>query len=538
MTRATSNNKQAEKALKRQSAQWNQQAALLDLTHDAMFVWALEPNNILFWNAGATELYGWNAEQAVGQTPQTLLKTVLPERLNVIAALHQKGRWDGELIHTRSDGSTLIVASRWALQWDDRGKPVSVVEIDRDITRERSAETALRDVQARLSLALRRGGIGTWTWDTRQDKVTCDDQFPVLFGMPPGEVEAGLEHFTSRVHPDDQMYVLAKLRDALESGNYRAEFRVPWPDGQIHVLAARGEATFEAGKPVKLSGVCWDVTDREEVDDRLRLALTTGEIGAWTWDTSLDVVSCDHYLPVLFGLPTGMIVSTLDYFTSRVHPDDQSCVLAELARGLETGTYEARFRVRWPDGSVHTLAAHGETSFEGGKPANMTGVCWDITERKAAEPALRALARPVSTQARELERNRKLLELVVEATPSAMIVIAAGGLIILVNSRTEKLFGYDRHELLGQSVDVLLPKRFRSNQGDPRNAFTGGPASGAAASSEDLFGVSKDGREVKIEVNADPIGADEQFVLATITRIDGPFDRTPGKTRPPGRNNL
>lgn len=582
MTRAIGKSKQVVKALKRQSVQWKQQSSLLDLAHVAMFVWACESSNIVFWNAGATELYGWNAEQAVGQAPQTLLKTVFPERLTVVEALYRSGRWDGELIHTRSDGSTIIVDSRWALLRDDRGEPVSVIEINRDITRERGAETALRDVQARLNLALRRGGIGTWTWDTRADKVSCDDQFPVLFGMPCGKVTAGLEYFTSRVHPDDQADLLAKLRQGLESGNYRAEFRVPWLDGQVHVLAARGEAVFEAGKPVKLSGVCWEVSDRGIVDDSLRVALITGGMGAWTWDTLLDVVSCDHYLPVLFGLSPGMIVANLDYFASRVHPDDQAYVRAELARGLETGTYEARFRVPWPDGSLHKLAAHGETSFEGGKPAKMTGVCWDVTERKAAESALRSKAptgqanrqlprtgserggeleetvlhpaslgeqdpiapdrverltdvgQALNTQARELEQSRKLLHLMAEATPSAVVVLTVDGAIILANSRTEKLFGYDRHELSGRSVDVLLAERFRSNDGRPGNAFLAGPE--PRVSGRDLLGVRKNGREMKIEVNADAIGGpDGQFVLATITHIDEPLDREPRTARPRGR---
>jgi PAS domain S-box-containing protein len=111
-------------------------------------------------------------------------------------------------------------------------------------------------------------------------------------------------------------------------------------------------------------------------------------------------------------------------------------------------------------------------------------------------------------------------QLIVEAAPNALIMVAANGLIALVNTQTEKLFGYDRRELLGLSLDMLVPERFRSIHGGHRNAFFVAPAARAMGANPDLFGLRRDGTEVPVEIGLNPIvTSDGQFVLASIIDI-------------------
>ena len=77
--------------------------------------------------------------------------------------------------------------------------------------------------------------------------------------------------------------------------------------------------------------------------------------------------------------------------------------------------------------------------------------------------------------------------------PNAMIMVEADGLIALVNTQTEKLFGYDHHELLGLPMEMLVPERFRSNYGGHRNAFFAAPATRSMGAGRDLFGLRRDG---------------------------------------------
>jgi PAS domain S-box-containing protein len=120
----------------------------------------------------------------------------------------------------------------------------------------------------------------------------------------------------------------------------------------------------------------------------------------------------------------------------------------------------------------------------------------------------------------ERKRTEERFQRVVEAAPSAMIMVGADGLMTLVNNQTEKLFAYHRSELLGQNIEMLIPSRFRSNHGDQLGKFFAAPVARAMGAGRDLFGVRKDGREVPIEIGLSPIVTEHgQFVLAAVIDI-------------------
>ena len=117
-----------------------EQANLLNLTHDAIFVRDID-GVITYWNCGAEELYGWTAAQAEGKIARELLKTAFPiPRERIMAELLSSGRWEGELVRTKKDATEVVVASRWSLQRDARGTPVAALETDNDITERKRAE--------------------------------------------------------------------------------------------------------------------------------------------------------------------------------------------------------------------------------------------------------------------------------------------------------------------------------------------------------------------------------------------------------------
>jgi PAS domain S-box-containing protein len=121
-----------------------EQASLLNLTHDTVF--ARDMNDVItYWNRGAEERYGWSSEEAVGRVTHELTQTSFPAPLQEInAELIKTGRWEGELIHARRDGTQVTVASRWALQRDESGNPVAILETNNDITERKRAESARR----------------------------------------------------------------------------------------------------------------------------------------------------------------------------------------------------------------------------------------------------------------------------------------------------------------------------------------------------------------------------------------------------------
>jgi two-component system sensor kinase FixL len=149
--------------LQRQAAEvtLRDRANLLDLTHDAIFV--RDTNDLItYWNRGAEELYGWSREEANGQVSHRLMKTIFPAPLEKInEQLLATGRWEGELVHTKRDGSQVVVASRWSLQQDEHGNPRATLETNNDITQHRRAEERLHAAMSERSrLAAFREEIG------------------------------------------------------------------------------------------------------------------------------------------------------------------------------------------------------------------------------------------------------------------------------------------------------------------------------------------------------------------------------------------
>lgn len=151
------------KELRQANETLRERANLLDLTHDTVFVRDMD-DVITFWNRGAEERYGWTRQEAIGQVSHSIIKTSFPAPLPEIKAeLTQTGRWEGELLHTRRDGSVVTVASRWALQRDEQGNPVAVLETNNDITERKRAEEALQKVQTELTHVSRVMTVGELT---------------------------------------------------------------------------------------------------------------------------------------------------------------------------------------------------------------------------------------------------------------------------------------------------------------------------------------------------------------------------------------
>ena len=126
---------------------------LLALAHDAVIV-RTAGGQIVFWNRGAEETYGWTPAEAQGAVTHTLLRTPSSSVAAVEAALRVDGKWEGELRHVRKDGSEMVVASRQVLRQSTGGRRRAVLEINRDVTEARRAQDRLKESEERLRLMI------------------------------------------------------------------------------------------------------------------------------------------------------------------------------------------------------------------------------------------------------------------------------------------------------------------------------------------------------------------------------------------------
>lgn len=135
-----------------------EQAALLDIASDAIFVRDLE-HRILYWNSGAQKLYGWSAEEAIGQKANELLREDASTLSDIIQVLQVQGEWRGEIHNATRMGKEAIVQGRWTLVSDEVGQPQFILSVNTDITEKKLLEAQFYQAQRLESLGTLASGI-------------------------------------------------------------------------------------------------------------------------------------------------------------------------------------------------------------------------------------------------------------------------------------------------------------------------------------------------------------------------------------------
>jgi PAS domain S-box-containing protein len=246
-----------------------QRADLLDLTHDTIF--ARDMNDVItYWNRGAEELYGWKKEEAIGKISHELTQTVFPAPLEEInETLLRSDRWEGELIHTKRDGSKVVVASRWSLQRDERGAPLAILETNNDITERRQAEEALRDSEEQWKAAFENNPTMYFMVDAAGITLSVNAFGAEQLGYTSEElVGSPVLNVFYEADRDAVLRNLARCFDQLnQSMNWEA--RKARKDGTVIWVRETARAVlFKNGAVILVA--CEDITERKRVEEELR----------------------------------------------------------------------------------------------------------------------------------------------------------------------------------------------------------------------------------------------------------------------------
>ena len=225
-------------------------------------------------------------ERIMGYDPQELVGTNAFDRIHpedvervwgVFAeALQKQGVSPPVEFRLRhADGSWRYLEAIGYNRLDDPSVRGMVVN-SRDITERKQAEEALREGEERLRFALEAGGMGAWEWDIGSGRVVWSPTLEAIHGRAPGSFGGTFEEVLAEVHPDDRDLLISSVRDAVEGrSGHDIEYRIVWPDGSVHWLEAKGRVVRdENGEPLRMVGVCTDITGRKEAErERAQLLL-------------------------------------------------------------------------------------------------------------------------------------------------------------------------------------------------------------------------------------------------------------------------
>jgi len=440
-----------------------EQANLLNVTRDAIFVTDME-GVIKYWNLGAEERYGWTAEQAVGRVVYDLLKTVFPAPLEQIKAeVVGTSRWEGELVHTKKDGTQVVVASRWSLQRDKQGAPVAILETNNDITGRKRAEAALRETERKYQELVEHANSIILHWQRDGRIIHLNEFGQRFFGYTESEIRG--RHVIGTIVPETE----SRGRDLHTLMDEICANPSAFAQNVNENMRRNGERVWIAwtnkvllnpvGEVTEILSIGADITARKRAEQALRRseaylaeAQRLTHTGSWAWNpaTRQSLYWSDEMFRI-FGLNPQEGVPSTETFWQRIHPEDLDRT-RELLLGAAAGNmeYEHDHRIVLPDGTVKHIHAIGHPVLdENGKVAEYVGTAVDVTERKRAEEALH-------------ESETRFRTFVDHAADALFILDFEQGTVVDVNRSACESLGYTRQELIG-----MTPMAFDVNLGQP-----------------------------------------------------------------------
>ncbi|MBE0569204.1 MAG: PAS domain S-box protein [Deltaproteobacteria bacterium] len=248
---------------------------LFENTKDTVFV-TTPDGRFIDINPAGVELFGYESREEMLRLD--IGKDIYSdpnERKRFQQELEKNGYLkDFRLELKRKDGKTLIVLATANAVRNDTGEIVAYQGIHRDITVSEQQNEVLLEELERLDLALKSANMGIWYWDVAGKKIFFDEQSLRIFGIDPSTFTGTIDEYYKVVYPEDRALVRSNLYRSLtekESGLCRDEYRILRPDGSTRYITGRWKVVRDnTGRPSRLHGIHWDVTDRRRAEDALK----------------------------------------------------------------------------------------------------------------------------------------------------------------------------------------------------------------------------------------------------------------------------
>lgn len=469
---------------------------------------------IIYVNKSTERYTGYSRHELIGEFPWILNGEKDADTLQqeMVSTLQRSERLCREIVQKRKDGSTYLAELEFFPVIREDGTPIAWASIQRDITKRKQVENALRESEIKYRTLVEQIPAITYVADIDEASTMnyVSPQVETLLGYSQDHFKTDPDVWLKQIHPDDRERVLADVVHCHKSNErFISEYRMFERDGRV--LWFRDEAAVirdETGQPLCLQGVMFDITERKQMEEALkeseaRLRQITDNMLDMICQTNaegiIEYISPSHK-SILGYEPEDMLErSILDF----VHPHDKYRVMTAVQTAIDSvSSGKIEYRSRHAHGHYLWLETIGNLLLnDNGLTTGAIFCTRDITERKQYEEALR----------QSEERYRKLVEL----SPSA-IAVHIEDRIVFANKMAAKLVGADSpEELIGRSIFHFVHPDFKRRINNGIKTIT--EENKSLPLDEQKF-LKLDGTIVDVEVTGTPLLLQGEHAIMVIAR--------------------
>ena len=467
---------------------------------DAIICTTLD-GEITYWNRGAEQLYGWHAEEVLGRHVSLLTSVETLDEIPEILTRVRRGEAVRmfETVRLHRDGHRLHVFLCVSPILDEDGAVVGASAIARDISARVSAER-------RHEQLLEQAPDAIVVIDAEGDIELVNRQTEVLFGYDRDQligrpVETLLPGRFREVHPRyRQEYAEAPRLRAMGPGLDLRGLRSDGTELPVEISLSPLQSEGSVGYAATVR----DVTESKQAAAQLRALLEAAPDAIIAADASGLITLVNRRTEEMFGYSRDYLVGRradvlMTESALAAAPRLRRAARGEVAGGDGQAGVPQELLLRRRDHTVFP-AEVGLSTYATDQGEMTVASVRDVSERRRADERFRA---------------------VVEAAPDAMVIVAADGTMELVNAQMVRLFGYEREEMIGRKVEMLVPQRFRRRHVEHRSGFHDQASVRPMGAGLELAGVRKDGGEFAIEISLSPLdeGAGTTLTCATIRDV-------------------